>query len=272
MRTNHWVTVQSTKSLSVCSCLRNLRVARGVVNRRASLGTNAASGHIKCPIGIMRRQVSWLGGGKRGGDEAAATVASAAGAGASPSGGAGADATAAASMSMRLDVETQMAGNLWKRDTAGSSTWTQRYFVLKDGFLLYYQERRTPMVTFDMHPKGVVPLDGVEIGECRGGVDERHACSNVMCQLHSARAMVAVHARAQHRLMHFSPLLQSHLTCRDLPRWPQQIRAEQHAHQPQQFWHQDHAALRRHGRGARPLDDRAGGQQIHVRARASVDA
>jgi hypothetical protein len=54
-------------------------------------------------------------------------------------------------------------------DTAGSSTWTERYFVLKDGFLLYYPERKTPMVQFDMHAKGCVPLDGVEIETVRAG-------------------------------------------------------------------------------------------------------
>ena len=54
-------------------------------------------------------------------------------------------------------------------DTAGSNTWTERYFVLKDGFLLYYGDRKTPMTQFDMHPKGLLPLDGVDITTERNG-------------------------------------------------------------------------------------------------------
>jgi hypothetical protein len=61
-------------------------------------------------------------------------------------------------LSERIDVELQMAGNLWKKDTAGSSSWNVRYFVIKDGFLLYYPEAKTPMMTFNMHPK-VTPCE-----------------------------------------------------------------------------------------------------------------
>ena len=35
-----------------------------------------------------------------------------------------------------------------------------RYFVLKDGFILYYAARAAPMAAFDVHPKGVIPLGG----------------------------------------------------------------------------------------------------------------
>jgi PH domain len=80
----------------------------------------------------------------------------------------------AAAVSERLDVDTQMKGHLWKRDTSGTSSWKLRYVVVKDGFLLYYPEQKEndaslSMVTFDMHPKGVVPLDGVEIETVRTG-------------------------------------------------------------------------------------------------------
>lgn len=66
-------------------------------------------------------------------------------------------------------MESQLRGNLWKKDTAGSSSWKLRFFVIKDGFLLYYPEQTTATMTFDMHPKGVVPLDGVEIETVRTG-------------------------------------------------------------------------------------------------------
>lgn len=45
----------------------------------------------------------------------------------------------------------------------------QRFFVIKDGFLLYYPEQKGTSQTFDMHPKGVVPLGGVEIETVRAG-------------------------------------------------------------------------------------------------------
>lgn len=87
-------------------------------------------------------------------------------------GGAGAGgprASLADVLSERLDVESQLRGNLWKKDTAGSSSWKLRFFVIKDGFLLYYPEQTSATMTFDMHPKGVVPLDGVEIETVRTG-------------------------------------------------------------------------------------------------------
>ena len=43
-------------------------------------------------------------------------------------------------LSTRLDVDAQLMGDLWKKDTAGTSRWAERFFVLKDGFLLYYDK------------------------------------------------------------------------------------------------------------------------------------
>ncbi len=43
-----------------------------------------------------------------------------------------------------------------------------REFVLKDSFLLYYMESKEGQA-FDLHPKGVVPLDGVSIETVRAG-------------------------------------------------------------------------------------------------------
>ena len=49
------------------------------------------------------------------------------------------------------------------------SVCLQRFFVIKDGFLLYYPEQKGISQTFDMHPKGVVPLGGIEIETVRAG-------------------------------------------------------------------------------------------------------
>ena len=82
-------------------------------------------------------------------------------------------------LSERLDSACQMAGALWKRDTSGGDSWTLRRFVLKDAFLLYYAAEEgaggggasaaAAGGAFNMHPKGVVPLDGVEIEAVRAG-------------------------------------------------------------------------------------------------------
>lgn len=106
----------------------------------------------------------------------AATTPTAAGA-AAPAGGASSSSASdrdrrtsfAAALSERLDIEMQMAGSLWKKDTAGSSSWKERYFILKDGYLLYYTEPKSSMMVFDMHPKGIVPLERVEVETVKAG-------------------------------------------------------------------------------------------------------
>lgn len=96
----------------------------------------------------------------------------------------GSRSSLAAELSCRLDVDSQMSGHLFKRDTSGASNnWNLRFFVIKDGFLLWYPEQKEDrsggrgtggggggsIMTFDMHPKGVVPLDGVDIETVRAG-------------------------------------------------------------------------------------------------------
>ena len=78
-----------------------------------------------------------------------------------------------AAVSRRLDTAVQLSGVLYKKDTSGSESWVKRLFVIKDGFLLYYAPPAGGDVdgvggggtrgAFNMHPKGVVPLDGVEV-------------------------------------------------------------------------------------------------------------
>lgn len=75
-------------------------------------------------------------------------------------------------VSRRLDADVQMAGPLFKRDTAGSS-WAERHFVLKDSFIAYYETRSAGsaagVTPFDIHPKGLLPLDGVDVELVRMG-------------------------------------------------------------------------------------------------------
>ena len=48
----------------------------------------------------------------------------------------------------------QVCGHLFKMPTSGKHRrWVRRFFVLKDGFLLYYPERKAPFLQFDPHPK-----------------------------------------------------------------------------------------------------------------------
>lgn len=37
--------------------------------------------------------------------------------------------------------------------TSLKKSWRKRFFVLKDGYLLFYPHRATPMASFDLHPK-----------------------------------------------------------------------------------------------------------------------
>lgn len=54
----------------------------------------------------------------------------------------------------RVDVDHQLVGNLWKKATSGKNSWTRRFVVLKDGFLMWYPERKKEQFhIFDLHPK-----------------------------------------------------------------------------------------------------------------------
>lgn len=102
----------------------------------------------------LRAALSGGGGGKDAGEPAAA-------------------GSVKAAVSRRLDTAVQLSGVLYKKDTSGSESWVKRLFVIKDGFLLYYAPPAGGDVdgvggggtrgAFNMHPKGVVPLDGVEV-------------------------------------------------------------------------------------------------------------
>nr|XP_020478515.1 pleckstrin homology domain-containing family D member 1 [Monopterus albus] len=66
-----------------------------------------------------------------------------------------------------LDISTkvQLHGMLWKRPFGRpSAKWSRRFFIIKDGFLLYYAESEKKNFEtnryFNIHPKGVIPLGG----------------------------------------------------------------------------------------------------------------
>lgn len=65
-----------------------------------------------------------------------------------------------------VNVAVQNAGFVYKlpfrKQTSGS--WKKRYFVIKDGYLLYYTSPKPESINkFDIHPKGVLPLGATTV-------------------------------------------------------------------------------------------------------------
>ncbi|XP_071787549.1 uncharacterized protein [Asterias amurensis] len=63
--------------------------------------------------------------------------------------------------------KVQLWGTLWKKPfgtPSNSGKWQKRFFVIKEGYLLYYAENEKKDFDrkryFNMHPKGVIPLGG----------------------------------------------------------------------------------------------------------------
>ena len=72
--------------------------------------------------------------------------------------------------SFNIDAKVQYSGYLYKQPFGHKSKlkrWQRRFFVLKEGFLLYYSEAdgRTfeKSNLFNIHPKGVIPLGGCTV-------------------------------------------------------------------------------------------------------------
>lgn len=67
-----------------------------------------------------------------------------------------------------ISTRVQINGVLMKRPFGHQSNkWSKRFFVIKDGFLLYYPENEKKAFekrgTFNFHPKGVIPLGGCSV-------------------------------------------------------------------------------------------------------------
>eukprot|EP00054_Salpingoeca_dolichothecata_P005857 m.36521 g.36521 ORF g.36521 m.36521 type:complete len:535 (-) comp16016_c0_seq1:60-1664(-) len=77
-----------------------------------------------------------------------------------------------ADMEIVVTTKVQKSGILLKKPFGHSSSkWSRRFFVLKDGFLLYYPEKEAKAFqqtgNFNVHPKGVIPLGGCCVDEVR---------------------------------------------------------------------------------------------------------
>lgn len=61
-------------------------------------------------------------------------------------------------------LNVQKEGWLWKRPFTGSAegAWQKRYFVLKDSFLLWYDDKVSG-VPFNTKPKGALPIGGASV-------------------------------------------------------------------------------------------------------------
>eukprot|EP00118_Oscarella_pearsei_P020179 m.218008 g.218008 ORF g.218008 m.218008 type:complete len:495 (+) comp39887_c0_seq9:206-1690(+) len=70
--------------------------------------------------------------------------------------------------SFDIDTKVQMSGILSKRPFGHRSTkWQRRFFIIKEGFILYYPEAEKKAFEkshhFNIHPKGVIPLGGCAV-------------------------------------------------------------------------------------------------------------
>ncbi|PSN45993.1 hypothetical protein C0J52_09781 [Blattella germanica] len=62
-------------------------------------------------------------------------------------------------------TKVQQSGILFKKSfSPHSNKWSKRFFVVKEGFLLYYSENEKKVFDkkgcFNIHPKGVIPVGG----------------------------------------------------------------------------------------------------------------
>ena len=83
---------------------------------------------------------------------------------------AAAAANVAADDNLQIHTNVQRAGYLHKTPLGHVSTrWSRRFFVLKDGFLLWYSEKDGKVFentgVFNVHPKAAVPLGGCFVEE-----------------------------------------------------------------------------------------------------------
>jgi hypothetical protein len=65
------------------------------------------------------------------------------------------------------NVEIQKCGLVYKLPWSGKAkAWKRRYFVVKDGYMMYYNKSPAPgNKTFNIHPKGILPLGETTVEE-----------------------------------------------------------------------------------------------------------
>ncbi|XP_065920784.1 pleckstrin homology domain-containing family D member 1-like [Dysidea avara] len=76
-----------------------------------------------------------------------------------------------------IDAKVQMFGLLFKKPFGHKSQrWQKRFFIVKEGFLMYYSDNEGKAFDrshhFNIHPKGVIPLGGCMVDECEDGAQK----------------------------------------------------------------------------------------------------
>ncbi|KAK6062164.1 PH domain protein [Cooperia oncophora] len=99
-------------------------------------------------------------------------------------------------------IGVQCYGTLWKKYKKKNrpATWSKRFFLLKECFLIYYSTRFKKTFQknkrIDLHPKGIIPLIGCSI-VCGGDVGKKHCLLIAHPQFPSAIIVAAPDFKTQ---------------------------------------------------------------------------
>ncbi|XP_068608356.1 pleckstrin homology domain-containing family D member 1 [Brachionichthys hirsutus] len=110
-----------------------------------------------------------------------------------------------------LDISTkvQLYGVLWKRPFGRlSAKWSRRFFIVKDGFLLYYAESEKRSFEsnsyFNIHPKGVIPLGGCVVS----ANDKMGMPFAIVVNLEDFTGTIVLAAESEEEQLHWMEMLQ----------------------------------------------------------------
>ena len=75
------------------------------------------------------------------------------------------DAKPSVSVDEAENIQVQKSGLVYKLPWSGKAkSWKRRYFVVKDGYMMYYKKMPAPGKNhFDIHPKGILPLGETKV-------------------------------------------------------------------------------------------------------------